>query len=201
MQSNPTHPLGRNQSPSPEKKMGVQRRPQRTPYPQEESLQHLAVNHITGVNASRGPIHSRPCATPDEHPDAPPWAAPRESHIKLPVAKYRLRQVHPHCLQCLPLGLVDSHGKCGPQRELSPTESKRHIFRVKGSDAEAGNENALALVQSCGNFSINYVLHQLDHNKPSAICKVASHIPQQNHHAAFLQGQSVGWHPWHAKGV
>jgi len=56
MQSNPTHPLGRNQSPSPEKKLGVQRRPQRTSYPQEESLQHLAVDHITGVNASRGPI-------------------------------------------------------------------------------------------------------------------------------------------------
>jgi len=65
MQSNPTHPLGRNQSPSPEKKLGVQRRPQRTPYPQEESLQHLAVDHITGVNASRGPIQSRLATTPD----------------------------------------------------------------------------------------------------------------------------------------
>jgi hypothetical protein len=28
------------------------------------------------------------------------------------------------------------------------------------------------------------VLHQLDHNKPSAICKAARHIPQQNHRAA-----------------
>jgi hypothetical protein len=65
MQSNPTHPLGRNQSPSPEKKLGVQRRPQRTPYPQEESLQHLAVDQITGVNASKGPIQSRPATTPD----------------------------------------------------------------------------------------------------------------------------------------
>ncbi len=72
MQSNPTHPLGRNQSPSLEKKLGVQRKPQRTPYPQEESLQHLAVDQITGVNASRGPIQSRPAATPDQHPDAPP---------------------------------------------------------------------------------------------------------------------------------
>jgi hypothetical protein len=56
MQSNPTHPFGRNQSPSPEKKLGVQRRPQRTPYPQEKSLQHFMVDHITSVNASRGPI-------------------------------------------------------------------------------------------------------------------------------------------------
>jgi len=56
MQSNPTHPFGRNQNPSPEKKLGVQRRPQRTPYPQEKSLQHLTVDHITSVNASRGPI-------------------------------------------------------------------------------------------------------------------------------------------------
>jgi len=142
--------------------MGVHRRPQRTPYPQEESLQHLAIDHITGVNASRGPIHSRPCATLDQHPDASPWVAPKESHIKLPVAKNRFGQVHPHCLQCLPLGLVDSHGKYGPQQELSPAESKRHPFRVRGSDAEAGNENAPALVRSCGNFSINYVLHQLD---------------------------------------
>jgi hypothetical protein len=55
MQSNPTHPLGRNQSPSPEKKLGVQRKPQKTPYPQEESLQQLAVDHIIGVNAGRGP--------------------------------------------------------------------------------------------------------------------------------------------------
>jgi hypothetical protein len=37
------------------KKLGVQRRPQRTPYSQEESLQHLAVDHITGINTSRGP--------------------------------------------------------------------------------------------------------------------------------------------------
>jgi hypothetical protein len=65
MQSNPTHPLGQNQSPSLEKKLGVQRRPQRTLYPQEESLQHLAVDHIIGVNTSRGPIQSRPAATPD----------------------------------------------------------------------------------------------------------------------------------------
>jgi hypothetical protein len=72
MQFNPTHPLGRNQNPSPEKKLGVQRRPQRTPYSQEESLQHLVVDHITGVNASRGPIQSRPTATPDQHPDALP---------------------------------------------------------------------------------------------------------------------------------
>jgi hypothetical protein len=48
-----------------EKKLGVQRRPQRTPYSQEESLQHLAVNHITGINASRGPIQTRHAATPD----------------------------------------------------------------------------------------------------------------------------------------
>jgi hypothetical protein len=67
MQSNPTHPFGRNQSPSPEKKLGVQRRPQRTAYPQEESLQHLVVDHITGINASKGLV-----ATPDYHPDAPP---------------------------------------------------------------------------------------------------------------------------------
>jgi hypothetical protein len=72
MQSNPTHPLGRNQSPSPEKKLGVQRRPQRTPYPQEKSLQHLAVDHITGVNASMGPIQSRPTTTPGQHSDTPP---------------------------------------------------------------------------------------------------------------------------------
>ncbi len=159
------------------------------------------VDHITGVNASRGPIQSRPAATPDQHPDASPWAASRESHIKLPVEKNRLGQVHPHYLQCLPLGLVDSHGKCGPQRELPPAKSKRHLLRVRGSDDEAGNENAPALVRSCGNLSINYVLHQLDHNKLSAICKAARHIPQQNHRAAFLQGQSVGWHPWHAEGV
>ncbi len=49
-------PLGRNQSRSPEKKLGIQKIPQRSPYPQEESLQHLAVDHITSVNASRGPI-------------------------------------------------------------------------------------------------------------------------------------------------
>jgi hypothetical protein len=84
------------------------------------------------------------------------------------------------------LGLVDSHGKCGPQRELLSAESKRHPFRVKGSDAEAGNENAHALIWSYGNFSINYVLHHLNHNKPSAICKVARHISQQNHPAAFM---------------
>jgi len=102
------------------------------------------------------------------------------------VAKNRLGQVHPQCLQCLALGLVDSHGKCGPQRELSPVESKRHFFRVRGSDVEAGNENAPALVRSCGNLGINYVLHQFDHNKPSAICKASRHIPQQNHRAAFL---------------
>jgi hypothetical protein len=106
MQSNPTHPLGQNQNPSTEKKLRVQRKPHRTPYPQEESLQHLAADHITGVNASMGPIQSRPVVTPDQHLDAPPWAASRESHIKLPVAKNRLGQVHPHCLQCLPLGLV-----------------------------------------------------------------------------------------------
>jgi hypothetical protein len=56
-------PLGRNQSPSLGKKLRVQRRPQRTLYPQEESLQHFAVDHITGVNASRGPIQSRLAAT------------------------------------------------------------------------------------------------------------------------------------------
>jgi hypothetical protein len=82
-----------------------------------------------------------------------------------------------------------------PQRELPPAESKRHPLRVKGSDAEVGNENAPALVWSCGNLNINYMLHQLDHNKSSAICKAARDIPQQNHQAAFLQGQSVGWHP------
>ncbi len=65
-------PLGRNQSPSLGKKLGVQRRPQRTSYPQEKSLQHLAVDHITDVNASRGPIQSRPAATSYQHPDAPP---------------------------------------------------------------------------------------------------------------------------------
>ncbi len=92
-------------------------------------------------------------------------------------------------------GLVDSHGKCGPQRELPPTENKRHPLRGIGNDAEAGNENAPSLVWSCGNLSINYVLHKLDHNKLSAICKAARHIPQQNHRAAFMQGQSVGWHP------
>jgi len=70
MQSNPTHPLGRKQSQSLEKKMGVERKTQTTPYPQEESLQHLAVDHITGVNANKGPIHSRPCATPNQHPNA-----------------------------------------------------------------------------------------------------------------------------------
>jgi len=37
-----------------------------------ESLQHLAVDHITGVNTSRGPIQSRPVATSDQHPDALP---------------------------------------------------------------------------------------------------------------------------------
>jgi len=47
---------GQNQSPSLEKKLGVQRRPQKTPYPQEESMQHLAVDDITGVNTNRGPI-------------------------------------------------------------------------------------------------------------------------------------------------
>jgi hypothetical protein len=89
------------------------------------------------------------------------------------MAKNRLGQVHPHCLECLPLGFVDSHGKCRSQWELSPVENKRHPLRVKGSDAKAGNENAPALVRSCGNLSINYVLHQLDHNKPSAIYKAA----------------------------
>jgi hypothetical protein len=49
-------PLGRNQSRSPGKKLGVQRRPQRSSFPQEKSLQHLAIDHITGVNASMGPI-------------------------------------------------------------------------------------------------------------------------------------------------
>jgi hypothetical protein len=72
MQSNLTHPLGRNQSPILGKKLGVQRRPQKTPYPQEESLQHLAVDHITGVNANRGPIQSHPAATVDQHLNAPP---------------------------------------------------------------------------------------------------------------------------------
>ncbi len=48
--------LGQNQSRSPGKKLRVQRRPQRSSYPQEESLQHLVVDHITGVNANRGPI-------------------------------------------------------------------------------------------------------------------------------------------------
>jgi hypothetical protein len=75
MQFNPTHPLGQNQSPSPEKKLGVQRRPQRTPYPQEESLQHLAIDHITGVNASRAPFKAALL---------PPWTSTRtprrESH-------------------------------------------------------------------------------------------------------------------------
>ncbi len=108
--------------------------------------------------------------------------------------------LHPHTwpkcgCDSLPLGLVDSHGKCEPQWELSPAKSKRHPFCVRGSDVEAGNENAPALVRSYGNLSINYVLHQLHHNKLSAICKAARHIPQQNHRAAFLQGQSVGWHP------
>jgi hypothetical protein len=98
----------------------------------------------------------------------------------------KLGQVHPHCLQCLPLGLVDSHGKCRLQQELPSTESKRHPLHVKGNDAKAGNENAPALVRSSGNLSINYVLHQLDHRKPSAIYKAAWHILQQNHRAAFL---------------
>jgi hypothetical protein len=61
------------------------------------------------------------------------------------------------------MGLVDSHGKCWPQRELLPAESKRHPLRVRGSDAKVGIENAPALVRSCGNLNINYVLHQLDH--------------------------------------
>ncbi len=71
MQCNLTHPFGRNQNLSSKKKLEVQRKPQRTPYPQEKSLQHLAVDHNTGVNASRGPIQSRPATTPDQHPDAP----------------------------------------------------------------------------------------------------------------------------------
>ncbi len=62
------------------------------------------------------------------------------------MAKNRLGQVHPHYLQCLPLGLVDSHGKCGPQQELLLAESKWHPLRVGGNDVEAGNENAPALV-------------------------------------------------------
>ncbi len=56
-------------------------------------------------------------------------------------------------------------------------ESKRHPFRVRGSDVEAGNENALALVRSCGNLYINYVLHQLDHNKPFCRVKVWGGTP------------------------
>ncbi len=35
------------------------------------TLQHLAVDHITGVNTSRGFIQSYPATTPDQHPDAP----------------------------------------------------------------------------------------------------------------------------------
>ncbi len=118
----------------------------------------------------------------------------RKSH-KAARGKKQAWASRPPYLQCLPLGLVDSHGKCGPQRELLLAESKRHPFRVRGSDAEAGNENVPALAWSCDNLNINYVLHQLDHNKPNAICKAARHIPQQNHQVAFLQGQSVGWHP------
>jgi len=63
---------------------------------------------------------------------------------------------------------------------------RRKVKGIKGSDVEAGNENSPAFVRSCGNLNINYVLHQLDHNKPSAICNAAQHIPQQNHRAAFL---------------
>ncbi len=34
-----------------------------------------------------------------------------------------------------------------------------------------GNENAPAFVGPCGNLNINYVLHQLDHNKSSGILR------------------------------
>jgi hypothetical protein len=75
------------------------------------------------------------------------------------------------------LGFIDSHGKCGPQQELPPAESQRHPLRVRGNDAKAGNENTPIFVLSCGNLSINYVMHQFDHNKANAICKAIRHIP------------------------
>jgi hypothetical protein len=181
MQSNPTHPLGRNQSPSPEKKNGNPKETPKNPIPTRRITTSPRDRPHYWCKRQQGP-YCHPGLTP-RHPVVS--RTERKPHKAARGQKQAWAGTPPLSVVSAP-GLVDNHGKCGPQRELPLAKSKRHPLCVRGSDAEAGNENTHALVRSCDNLSINYVLHQLDHNKPSAICKATRHIPQQNHRTAFL---------------
>ncbi|CAK9213816.1 unnamed protein product [Sphagnum troendelagicum] len=50
----------------------------------------------------------------------------RHGHIQLAMCKYRLGQKNADHFQCLPLRLIDGHGKCRAHRELATAQSERH---------------------------------------------------------------------------
>ncbi|KAI9103871.1 hypothetical protein DFS34DRAFT_645930 [Phlyctochytrium arcticum] len=50
----------------------------------------------------------------------------RKSHIQLTMGEDLSAQIYANMVERLSLGLVDGHGKCASDRELSPIQSKRH---------------------------------------------------------------------------
>ncbi len=93
-------------------------------------LQHLCVNNIASVHTSRCIFMSflPPIYNQQFHPLGAPNA--QHGHIQLAMCKYRLGQKNADHLQCLPLRLIDGHGKCRAHRELATAQSERHSFCV-----------------------------------------------------------------------
>ncbi len=98
-------------------------------------LQHLCVNNIASVHTNRCIFMSilPPICNQQFHPLRAPNA--RHGHIQLAMCKYRLGQKNADHLQCLPLRLIDGHGKCRAHRELVTAQSERHSFCVWRCDA------------------------------------------------------------------
>jgi hypothetical protein len=119
-----------------------------------------------------------------------------QCHIQLPMTKHRIWQVQPHHSQSLPLRLVHSHGKCRPDRELQPAQSKRHAC-VRGCDSQAWYAHNVALCRTSGNLCLNDTLPQPFDNQASAVGKATSEVAQQNYRApvrAMCRWQSC-WLP------
>ncbi len=93
-------------------------------------LQHLYVNNIASVHTNMCIFMSilPPICNQQFHPLGAPNV--QHGHIQLAMCKYRLGQKNADHLQCLPLRLIDGHGKCRVHRELATAQSERHSFYV-----------------------------------------------------------------------
>jgi hypothetical protein len=100
----------------------------------------------------------------------------RHGHIQLAMCKYRLGQKNADHLQCLPLRLIDGHGKCRAHRELATAQSERHLFCVWRCDAWPWNEHSLAFCKTYCHLCFNDMLHELNDNEPGTISHVTGHV-------------------------